>query len=191
MKEKLLSFFAKKGIYVTIASIIVCGIAIVSSVVVVHNNNKKLDTAIKSIAAMSSSEENTTDGAMETNSEDANTYVDNTEPSGDKALLYIKEYDKLTADYEAKKEKLVGQTSSPNFSKVCETIIFDDSYDGVTPDTIKKLKEKSDYNYSVWESESASAAEAQAKADTAKKQLDELTKQYKKDVAALKAKYGI
>lgn len=188
MKEKMLSFFAKKGIYLTIASVIVCGTAVISSVVVIHNNNKKIDAALESLAVISSTQEDSTVDTTDNISEDSTVAPKNqNEPSGDKALQYIKEYDKLTAEYEAKKEKLEEQTSAPIFTKIYDPMTID----GFSPEVQEKLKEQIIEYSKEYESESASAAEAQAKANDAKNQLEKLKTQYKKDVAALKAKYGI
>lgn len=199
-KEKLAAFIGSKAMYITLSSVLAVGLAITGTVIGVNNHRHKQDfIPVENTQTI----EDTTELSAESTTEDttADTTVATTaapkkasEPSGDKALQYIKEYDKLTAEYETKKAELENQTSEyaqcPPFIKIAKMAGDKESEE----ERLKRISEVESINASrkaVWEAESASNAEEQAKSDNAKKQLAELKNQYNKDVTALKAKYGI
>ncbi len=217
MKEKLLQFFTGKmgkAVYISIASAVVCGVVVITSTVIVHNNNKKIDSVLENLSASESvaelSSENVTESVSDTDNTDSGAQAKspNGEPAGDKALQYLAEYEKLTAEYERKRAELAQETLMTAATKRKATSRPEPQL--LSPDN-GMFKTKEDYDvyleefqrrHSQWEQESRQAeieeGEAQRKADEEKaraseahRKLDALDAQYEKDVAALKAKYGM
>lgn len=205
MKEKFLQFFTgklSKSIYIAVASAVVCGVAVITTVVIVHNNNQKLDTALESLneqTATLTQTESATEGVSVTEGNDTTAPVQaaNNEPAGDRALEYLAEYNRITEEYEAKREELNAQIPtlvdiylSPEPGKP--------NTDGYSPDVQEKLLAVYEQSLSEWESESVryeqqvqKNAEAEKLSQELQKQIDNLDAQYEKDIAALKARYGI
>lgn len=217
MKEKLLQFFTgkmSKTIYISIAAAVVCGAVVIISTVIVHNNNQKIDSVLESLTATESvaelSSESVTESISDTDNTDsgAQAKAPNGEPAGDKAVQYLAEYDKLTKEYERKRAELAQETLMTATTKRKATSRPEPQL--LSPDN-GMFKTKEDYDvyleefqrqHSQWEQESRQAeieeSEAQRKADEekaraseAQRKLDALDAQYEKDVAALKAKYGM
>ena len=118
MKEKLLQFFTgkmSKTIYISIASAVVCGAVVITSTVIVHNNNQKIDSVLESLTATESVAELSSENAIESVSDTGNTdsgaqaKAPNGEPTGDKALQYLAEYNTLTKEYEKNRTELEKQ----------------------------------------------------------------------------------
>lgn len=196
MKEKLLQFFTgkmSKSIYISIAAAVVCGAVVITSTVIVHNNNQKIDSVLESLSASESVSEKAAESVAE---------AVNNEPAGDKALQYLAEYDKLTAAYEAKRAELVEQKDSMSYNLVTERLRESPNLPkggGHWEEDIEKYKSE----VLLWQEESkahddsVSIAVSKAKEEQAngqleiQKQIDTLDAQYEKDIAALKARYGI
>lgn len=205
MKEKFLAFFtgkAGKAAYIIAASAAVCAVAIVSTVVVVHNNNQKLNTALESLSALTSESES--ESVTEPSTEAEHTQAVSAQAANgssggnkqeDKVIQYLAEYNRLTEEYEKKREALEQQTSVPEWNKVYAEITLKSKSDWETNSEYEqKLSEVSAENESrknAYEAESASVSAVQEKANAAKSQLEKLEEQYQKDLAALKAKYGV
>ncbi len=200
MKEKLLQFFTgkmSKSIYISIAAAVVCGAMVITSTVIVHNNNKKIDSMQESLSASESvaelSSENVTESVSDTDNTDSGVQAkaSNSEPAGDKAVQYLAEYDKLTAEYQSKKlelEKELKSIKEPTVPALQGVIkspnISDEEYQLVS----KKVEEEDESRRAVYESECVSANQHRKEIE---KQLKALDKQYEKDIAELKARYGI
>lgn len=226
MKEKLLQFFTgkmSKSIYISIAAAVVCGAVVITSTVIVHNNNQKIDSVLESLAASESVSESVAETVTESVSDADNTDLSaqvkapNNEPAGDKALQYLAEYDKLTAEYQAKRAELKNQIYDVKEKKFVSAMtpekpqrVIWNGQKGDSPEEIAKRQKEFDAQYErelkEWEKESQSIAQQNAsnkarienensnehaKVDEAQRKLDALDAQYEKDVAALKAKYGI
>lgn len=214
MKEKFLQFFTGKmgkSVYIAVASAVVCVATVAGSTVAVHNHNQKIDAVLESLAQAESITETVTESAAESVSAsgEVNTQQNaNGEPAGDKALQYIAEYDKLTAEYQAKRAELEKQVYEVPRKKSIQTISSKPTRVTVRADAenADALQEQYDKEYesklAEWEKASKADAESaeklereyvseQAKVETAQKQIDALDAQYAKDVAALKARYGI
>lgn len=216
VKEKLLQFFTgkmSKTIYISIVSAVVCGAVVITSTVIVHNNNQKIDSVLESLAASESvaelSSENATESIFDTDNtdSDAQAKAPNGEPAGDKALQYLAEYNALTEEYERKRaelEKQVYEVPDRPLIRTNSKPVRVTVQDGVA--NADALQERYDKVYenelAIWESESESIAlvNAKSKSDDAseraqvnviQKQIDSLDAQYRKDIASLKAKYGI
>lgn len=218
MKEKFLQFFTgkmNKSIYISIAAAVVCGAVVITSVVVVHNNNQKIDAVLESLSASDSMTESVSESAEESVSASGNeesqpqAQAANNEPAGDKALQYLAEYDKLTAEYQAKRAELKIQPYHGVELEMISAKPERQIYNGNETDTAEQIAEKQakyDRQYQIelekWENESRKIDEQriqQEKDDLEisnhnkeiQDQIDALDTQYEKDVAALKAKYGI
>ena len=202
MKEKFLAFFtgkAGKAAYIIAASAAVCVVAVVSTVVVVHNNNQKLNTALESLSALTSQSEIESVTEPSTEAEQAQAVSPQTangsSDGGDKAIQYLAEYNRLTEEYEKKREALEQQTSVPEWNKVyADSIAVTKLYWETDEEYAQRLSEVAAENESrrnAYEAESASVAAVQEKANAAKSQLEKLEAQYQEDLAALKAKYGV
>lgn len=200
MKEKFLAFFtgkAGKAAYMIAASAAVCAVAIVSTVVVVHNNNQKLNTALESLSALTSESESVTEPSAEAEQTQAVSAQAANGSSGgeDKAIQYLAEYNKLTEEYEKKRAELEQQTSVPEWNKVYAEITLKSKSDGETnseyEQRLSEVAAENENRKNAYEAESASVAAVQEKANAAKSQLEKLEEQYQKDLAALKAKYGV
>ena len=202
MKEKFLAFFtgkAGKAAYIIAASAAICAVAVVSTVVVVHNNNQKLNTALESLSALTSESES--ESVTEPSTEAGQTQAvsaqaaNGSSDGGDKAIQYLAEYNRLTEEYEKKRAALEQQTSVPNWNKVySDDVAVTKLYWETDEEYEQRLSEVAAENESrknAYEAESASVAAVQEKANAAKSQLEKLEAQYQKDLAALKAKYGV
>lgn len=211
MKEKLLQFFTgkmSKAVYISITSAVVCGAVVITSTVIVHNNNQKIDSMQESLAASESvaelSSESVTESVSDANNTDSavQAKVPNGEPAGDKALQYLAEYDKLTKEYETKRAELVKRRDSVPYNLVTETLREAPKYSSALVDTweqreefmsevLKWEDESRAYDKSVSVSISKAKAEQENKQSVIQEQIAALDAQYEKDVAALKARYGI
>lgn len=217
VKEKLLQFFTgkmSKSIYIAIASAVVCGAVVITSTVIVHNNNQKIDSVLEGLSTSENVSELSSESLTESisASDNINTQQNsNSEPAGDKALQYLAEYDKLTAEYEAKRAELAQETLMTATKRKVTAHPEPHSRARLQGGAGNYLETEEEYNsylaefqkqHSQWEQESRQAeieeSEAQRKADEekartaeAQRRLDALDAQYQKDVAALKAKYGI
>lgn len=211
MKEKFLQFFTgkmSKAVYISIASAVVCGAVVITSTVIVHNNNQKIDSMQESLAASESvaelSSESVTESVSDANNTDSavQAKVPNGEPAGDKALQYLAEYDKLTKEYETKRAELVKRRDSVPYNLVTETLREAPKYSSALVDTweqreefmsevLKWEDESRAYDKSVSVSISKAKAEQENKQSVIQEQIAALDAQYEKDVAALKARYGI
>lgn len=203
MKEKLLQFFTgkmSKSIYISIASAVVCGAVVITSTVIVHNNNQKIDSVLESLSESESVSELSSESASESvSASDEETIqsqaqTPNNEPAGDKALQYLAEYDKLTAEYQAKRAELTAKTithvESPRPQKPLLNAGLNDSSEDISR---KQAELNSEYERILanWEESSSVLALEREQAELASSQLEQLKIQYEKDVSALKARYGI
>lgn len=219
MKEKFLQFFTgklSKSIYIAVASAVVCGVAVITTVVIVHNNNQRLDTALESLneqTATLAQTESATEGVSVTEGNDttAPTQAANNEPAGDRALQYLAEYDRITAEYEKKRAELVAQTavtrvaltaSSSNLREPQSRAQFwnetSEEYAAYLKEYEKELQQyeassraEEESRRRAEEEAKMKTAEEQARVENVQKQINALDAQYEKDVAALKAQYGI
>lgn len=209
MKEKFLQFFTGKmgkSVYIAVASAVVCVATVAGSTVSVHNHNQKIDTALESLAQAESITETVTESAAESVSAsgEVNTQQSvNVEPAGDKALQYIAEYDKLTAEYQAKRADLVKKMDSVPCNFVTETLREAPKLPQGDNDWGNGGREKYMSDVLQWEEESkihdteVSVAVSKAKEEQAyeqsaiQKQIDALDAQYEKDVSELKTRYGM
>lgn len=206
MKEKLLQFFTgkmSKSIYISIAAAVVCGVVVITSTVIVHNNNQKIDSVLESLAASESVSESVAETVTESVSDADNTdssaqaKAPNNEPAGDKALQYLAEYNELTEEYERKKAELEQLTTPfpPRKAPKLSQKPNEQTYKRRPPEEYEAaLKawemESQTFNQVQAQYESVCASE-QAIIDTAKSELEALNAQYERDIAALKAKYGV
>ncbi len=203
MKEKFLQFFTgkmSKSIYISIAAAVVCGAVVITSVVVVHSNNQKIDAVLESLSASESVTELVTETVTESVPVSDNTESQpqakaaNNEPAGDKALQYLAEYDKLTAEYQAKRAEL-DEKSIMRLEPVHPQKRNWTPNPNISPEDISKHQAEIDNEYSEnvsrWGVEHAAWEAESQKSEQACRELEELKSQYEKDVAALKAKYGI
>lgn len=193
MKEKLLQFFTgkmSKTIYISIASAVVCGAVVIPSAVAVYNNNQKMDKMQESLSALQetvteSVTETVTESVFDTDNTESSpqTKAPNGEPAGDKAVQYLAEYDKLTAEYQSKKSELEKELKSikeptvPALQGVIKSPnISDEEYQLVS----KKVEEEDESRRAVYESECVSANQHSKEIE---KQLKALDKQYEKDIS--------
>lgn len=207
MKEKLLQFFTgkmSKSIYISIAAAVVCGAVVITSTVIVHNNNQKMDSVLEGLSTSENVSELSSESLTESISASDNISSQQNasgEPAGDKALQYLTEYDKLTAEYEAKRAELVKQRDSvpydlvtealreaPTYSKSNVHINWQEEY---ISEVHKWEDESRTYDASVSVAVSQAKAQQEDRQSTVQKQIDELDAQYQKEVAALKARYGV
>lgn len=210
MKEKLLQFFTgkmSKSIYIAIASAVVCGAVVITSTVIVHNNNQKIDSVLEGLAASESVSESASESVTENISDTDNinsqsqAKAPNGEPAGDKALQYLAEYDKLTAEYEAKRAELVKQRDSVPYNLVTEALREAPTYsksnvhvnwqEEYISDVHKWEDESRAYDASISVAVSQAKAQQEDRQSAVQKQIDELDAQYQKDISALKARYEI
>ncbi len=204
MKEKFLQFFTgkmSKSIYISIAAAVVCGAVVITSVVVVHDKNKKMDAVLESLSASESVTESVTETVTESVPVSDNTKSQpqakaaNDEPAGDKALQYLAEYDKLTAEYEAKRaelEKELRYEELPNEPLLYDTVA---TYPNMSDEEYRREKEKMEKEnerfLSIYKSECESVNAINQHTKEIETKITTLDTQYEKDVAALKARYGI
>lgn len=208
MKEKFLQFFTgklSKSIYIAVASSVVCAAVVVGSVVAVHNHNQ-------SIKAENTTAESVTETVTESTTEDisvtegndttAPARPANNEPTGDPALQYLAEYNRITEEYEAKREELNAQIPTvvalPDFSKTHAKPMGSRLPEGASPEEQQKALAEDEQALAEWESESIryeqqvqKNEEAEKLSKELQKQIDDLDAQYEKDIAALKTRYGI
>lgn len=209
MKEKFLQFFTGKmgkSVYIAAASAVVCVATVAGSTVAVHNHNQKIDAVLESLEQAESITETVTESTAESvsASSEVNTQQNaNGEPAGDKALQYIAEYDKLTAEYQSKRAELINQRDSVPYNLVTET--FREAPKLPQGDNAWGAGGREKYMSDVlqWEEESkihdteVSVAASKAKVEQADKQsaiqtqIDALDAQYEKDVSELKTRYGM
>lgn len=178
MKEKFLQFFTgklSKSIYIAVASAVMCGVAVVTTVVVVHNNNQKLDTALESLneqtATMAQTESATENVSDASDTEPAaQVQAANNEPVGDRALEYLAEYDRITAEYEAKRAELVAQTmlteTKPFKSSLYEPVSRAQFWKETSEEYSAYIKE---YEEKLQQYEKASQAEEESRREVEKK----------------------
>ena len=202
MKEKLLQFFTgklSKSIYISIAAAVVCGAVVITSTVIVHNNNQKIDSVLESLSASESVAELSNESLTESVSDAVNTdssaqvKAQNGEPAGDKALQYLAEYNKLTAEYKKKRAELSKEElAEPPYTKSKESVEIEKLDQGMSDEEYQQKKEELERKNAEYEArykaECSSIAAVNEQVDKKIKQLDE---QYEKDIAALKETYGI
>ena len=214
MRKKFLQFFTgklSKSIYIAVTSAVVCGVAVITTVVVVHNNNQRLDTALESLneqtATMAQTESATEDVSVTEGNNNTTTPAQaaNNEPAGDRALEYIAEYERITAEYEKKRAELVAQTmltvTKPFKSSLYEPVSRAQFWKETSEEYsayIKEYEEKLQQYEKASQAEEESrrevekkAAEERERVEEAQKQIDALDAQYEKDITALKTQYGI
>lgn len=218
MKERFLRFFTgklSKSIYIAVASSVVCAAVVIGSAVAVHNHNQAIkaeNTTAESVTETVT--ESATEGVSVTAGNDTTTPAQaaNNEPAGDRALQYLAEYNRITEEYERKRAELDKQSSASNIGvtrslgpKPVREIFYDRS-PAMSDEDVAKIQAELDAEYesrvAAWEEESIAVAEEnriemqklaeeEARLDKVQKQLQALEEQYEKDVAALKAQYGI
>lgn len=223
MKEKFLQFFTgkmSKSVYIAIASAVVCGAVVITSTVIVHNNNQKMDSVLEGLSASENVSELSSESLTESisASENINTQQNsNGEPAGDKALQYLAEYDKLTAEYQAKRaelEKKAVMPEEPDYiliksKPVDKSSLVDSAYPELYmrdraeyERLVAQYKAEYEQDLKKWEEQSRTDEQTNeqykkeyeqkiATAEAAKKEIENLDAQYKKDIATLKSKYGI
>ena len=198
MKEKLLQFFTGKmgkSVYISTVAAVICGAVVITSTVIVHNNNQKIDAVLESLSASESVTESDTESTTEAVSENqTKTEATNNEPSGDKALQYIAEYDRLTKEYEAKRaelEKQIIYVAEPLKPKTQDIMRNPNISDEEYQQEKERVKKENESRMAVYESECASVEAVNQHTKEVEKQIDALDTQYQKDVTDLKARYGI
>lgn len=193
MKEKFLQFFTgkmSKSVYIAIASAVVCGAVVITSTVIVHNNNQKIDSVLEGLSASENVSELSSESLTESisASENINTQQNaNGEPTGDKALQYLAEYDKLTNEYQKKREKLL--SDNQNLLSILTTDYHLQKAQ-VTGTASKDISLQAELD-AEYESRKRELESQESKAQEVQKQIDALDSQYEKDVEALKTRYGI
>lgn len=192
MKEKLLQFFTgkmSKSIYIAITSAVVCGAVVITSTVIVHNNNQKIDSVLEGLSASENVSELSSENLTESvSTSDKNTQQNaNGEPAGDKALQYLAEYDKLTNEYQKKREKLL--SDNQNLLSILTTDYHLQKAQ-VTGTASKDISLQAELD-AEYESRKRELESQESKAQEVQKQIDALDSQYEKDVEALKTRYGI
>lgn len=203
MKEKFLQFFTgkmSKAVYISIASAVVCGAVVITSTVIIHNNNQKIDSVLESLSASESVAELSSESVTESVSDvgnadsDAQAKATNGEPAGDKAVQYLAEYDKLTAEYQSKKaelEKELKYVKEPIIPALQGAIKSPDISDEEYLLESRKVEAEDESRMAIYESECVSVKAVNQHTKEVEKQITALDAQYEKDVAALKARYGI
>lgn len=187
MKDSFLRFFMgkmEKSVYIAAVSVIVCLATVVGSTAIAHNHNKKIDAALENLTQVESINELYSASVTE---------MENNEPFSDKALQYLAEFDKLTAEYNRERADLESQIK-PLFLLEDEIGL---PIEPIEQDSEEQIEwEKANAN-KISEIKSRNAEKQkqnetieQSNADIRSK-LSLLDAQYEKDVAALKAKYGI
>ena len=203
MKEKFLQFFTgklSKSIYIAVASAVVCGAVVIGSAVAVHNHNQEIrteNTASESVTETVTESATEDVSITEWNDTTAPAQAANNEPAGDRALEYLAEYNRITEEYERKRAELGKETamsagaSSNDLHEPQSRAQIEgeaaEEYATYLKDYEKKLLE---YEESSREAEEK-AAEERGRVEKVQQQIDALDAQYEKDIAALKAQYGI
>lgn len=174
----------EKSVYIAAVSIIVCLATVVGSATIAHNHNKKIDAVLESLAQAESISELYSESVIGT---------ENDESASDKALQYLAEFDKLTAEYNRERADLESQIK-PLFLLEDEIGL---PIEPIEQDSEEQIEwEKANAN-KISEIKSRNAEKQkqnetieQSNADI-RSELSFLDAQYEKDVAALKARYGI
>lgn len=217
MNEKFSQFFKgkmSKSVYISAVSTVLCGAVAITSTVVVHNKNKKIDSILKNTVSSSSTTESVTESALSTESKSAESSVEsvsNSEPANDKAMQYLKEYEKITAEYEKKRAEL-SEKIAP-IPKITRTKFpskpqLRPRSQGGAGNWLETEEEYASYvaqyelNLKKWEEESVSYSIEESKADEQiqhhkteqekiQNQIEQLDEKYKRDIENLKKQYGI
>lgn len=198
MKNKLLQFFTGKmsrTIYISVVSAIICGIVMIISAVIVHNNNQKTDAVMESLSTEESvmhSEnipestiESITGSALDMANTESSTQMQSTNnrQAEDNQKQYEEEYMRLEKEYHEKQRELQVEYENNlplNKRKPACFYVSEEQQ-------AQYLKELESENQRI-EMENVQR-EKNLKSIT--EQMNALDAQYEKDVAALKAKYGI
>lgn len=217
MNEKFSQFFKgkmSKSVYVSVVSTVLCGAVAITSTVVVHNKNKKIDSILKNTVSSSSTTESVTESALSTESKSAESSVEsvsNSEPANDKAMQYLKEYEKITAEYEKKRAELSEKISPiPQITRTkfpSKPQLPKRAYGGAgnpieTDEEYASRVAQYELDLKKWEEESVSHSielsqkeeqqkQKEEQRKQIKKQIEQLDKKYKQDVENLKKQYGI
>lgn len=217
MNEKFSQFFKgkmSKSVYVSVVSAVLCGAVAVTSTVVVHNKNKKIDSILKNTVSSSSTTESVTESALSTESKSAESSVEavpNTESANDKAMQYLKEHEKITAEYKKKRAEL-SEKISP-IPKITRTKFpskpqLRPRSQGGGGNWLETEEEYASYvaqyelNLKKWEEESIAYSIENSKADEQiqqhkteqekiQNQIEQLDEKYNRDIENLKKQYGI
>lgn len=219
MKEKFIKLITNKSFYIPFASVAVCTAVVGSSAAYVHHNNEKLDKAYNELTNTATVSQSIEDTATAPLSAEPESKTNNGNHNGeDKAIKYLAEYDRITAEYQKKRAKLETKISLvPKPVKPAKPIIpelrskpnkrpyyineTEEEYNAYLAQYEKDLAkwEEESRQYDIEESkrdvEEASRKTEREKdeAERAKiqKQIDNLEKQYQKDIENLKKQYGI
>lgn len=205
MNEKFSQFFKgkmSKSVYISAVSAVLCGAVAITSTVIVHEKNKKIDSILNNTVSSGSTTESVIDDteitvsdeskSAETSSEIApnSSFTEiqftkstekgtSTEPTNDNAIQYLKEYEKLTNEYNRKRSILEEQTQTYKHLTMKPFDKTDSNYD----ELMSEYNDISKYN--------ADVDEKNKKAEESIEQINDLDNQYKKDIENLKTKYGI
>ena len=211
MKERFLRFFTgklSKSIYIAVASAVVCGAVVIGSAVAVHNHNQEIqmeNTASESVTETGTESATEDVSVTEGNDTTAPAQPVNNEPTGDRALQYLAEYDRITEEYEKKKAELGAQTVMTARSVLGNDLREPQSRAQFWGESAEEYAAYlKNYEKELLQYEEASRAEEESRREADKKaeeerervekvqkQIDALDAQYEKDIAALKAQYGI
>lgn len=186
MKEKLSKLFKMKSFYISVASVALCGAVTAASVIIVHNNNRKLDAALAGLNDTKTAAQNIEDTAVVLN-EQGNGNDSKDGQGEDKAIQYLAEYDRITAEYEKNKAELnqflfvtnidndeIPTTAAPLRSKPNKS----DRYWGWTDEQYSEYLDQYEKDLAAWEEESrqydisVSAAESKRAAEEASIQAE-------------------
>ncbi len=203
MNEKFSQFFKgkmSKSVYISAVSAVLCGTVAVTSTVVVHNKNKKIDSILNNTVSSGSTTESVTESILSTenstlqNTSSATSAVSlsaetqstkptekgtSTELASDNAIQYLKEYEKLTNEYNRKRSILEEQTQTYKHLTMEPFDKTDSNYD----ELMSEYNKMNEYN--------ADVDKKNKTAEKAIEQINTLDNQYKKDIENLKTKYGI
>lgn len=223
MNEKFSQFFKgkmSKSVYVSVVSAVLCGAVAVTSTVVVHNKNKKIDSILNNTVSSGSTTESVTESTLSDESSTLQNTLSATNniSSKDKAMQYLKEYEKLTAEYEKKRAELNEQivyslytiAKPPRSNSSNKPQMPEKAHGGIeTDEQYASRVAQYELNLKKWEEESRAydievsnykekqlEIDKKAKQESEKnaqleKQIEQLDKKYKQDVENLKRQYGI
>lgn len=220
MNEKFSQFFKgkmSKSVYVSVVSTVLCGAVAVTSTVVVHNKNKKIDSILNNTVSSSSTTESIIDDTEITVSDESKSAessvesVSNSEPANDKAMQYLKEYEKITAEYEKKRAELsekispIPQITRTKFPSKPQLRPRSQGGGGnwlETEEEYASYVAQYELNLKKWEEESIAYSIENSKADEQiqqhkteqekiQNQIKQLDEKYKRDIENLKKQYGI
>jgi len=211
--SKFTEFFKAKATQIAITAVSASLVIGASAGVAIHNNNKKLEAALHELSNTSttesvteSSSETTTESTTEstTVSTTKKTTTTTTEPAGDRTIQYLAEYERITNEYEKKRAELTAKKKAIANDTTSETLrdsptLNLDELNGLPENEREEMIDKHSSDLLDWVEESkayeASVSkqlnELEAQENAVQKQIDELDAQYKKDINALKIKYGI